>query len=105
MPSVEQLERLLAADPDDSFVHYALALEHAKAGDHDRAAESFDRCLALDELYCYAYFHKARSLEASGRKDDAKATLEAGLHAARRASDQKAIGEITSYLTNLRLTG
>lgn len=102
MPSVEQLEKLLAVDPDDSFMHYALALEYAKAGDHDKAAESFDRCIAIDEQYCYAYFHKARSLEADGQLEDARATLETGLGIAKRVGDQKAASEINSYLTTLR---
>jgi len=97
MPTVEQLERLEASDPNDPFIAYALALELAKQGEHDRALEAFDRCLALDADYLYAYFHKARSLEALGRVPDATALLEAGAARARKIGDAKALAEITGY--------
>ncbi len=102
MPSIQQLENLLAADPEDAFMHYALAMEYAKAGEHDRAVASYDRCLAIDEAYCYGYFHKAKALEAAGRADEAIATLQAGLAVAQRVSDQKATSEIGGYLSLLR---
>ena len=60
LPSIPQLEKLLALDPADAFVLYALAMEHAKLAEKDRAFAYFDRCIAADPAYCYAYFHKAR---------------------------------------------
>ena len=35
MPSIEQLKKLLELDPEDTFVLYGIAQEHAKAGDTD----------------------------------------------------------------------
>jgi tetratricopeptide (TPR) repeat protein len=61
MPTIEQLQRLYDADPSDPFAPYALAQEYAKQGDHAHAVEFYDRCLALDPDYLYAYFHKARA--------------------------------------------
>jgi tetratricopeptide (TPR) repeat protein len=101
MPSIEQLEKLLAADPADPFVLYGLAQEHAKRGEHARAIEFYDRCLAADPHYCYAYFHKARTQESAGRKAEAISTLKAGLAAARKAGDQHALSEIQGYLDEL----
>jgi len=101
MPSIARLEKMLEAEPDDTFVLYALAQEHAKAGSHDHAVTFYDRCLAVDAAYCYAYFHKARSLEALGQRDTAAETLRAGLEAARTANDLKAAGEIAGYLDEL----
>ncbi len=101
MPSIAQLEKLLALDAADPFVLYALAQEHAKVGTaeaHTRAIEHYDRCLAADAGYCYAYFHKAKSLEALERTSDAAATLRAGLAAARHANDAKAQSEMQAYL-------
>ncbi|MEK6702571.1 MAG: tetratricopeptide repeat protein, partial [Planctomycetota bacterium] len=65
MPSLQQLERLLVVDPQDAFVLYAIAQEHAKQGRHADAVAFYDRCLGVNAEYCYAYYHKARSLEAS----------------------------------------
>ena len=101
MPSIEQLERLLAADPRDPFVLYGLAQEHARTGDHARAVEFYDRCLEADPRYCYAYFHKAKSQEASGQNADAVTTLKAGLGAARATGDQHAASEIQGYLDEI----
>ncbi|MEM1186409.1 MAG: tetratricopeptide repeat protein [Planctomycetota bacterium] len=101
MPSIAQLEKLLSVDPEDTFVLYGLAQEHAKAGDHAKAVEHYDRCLAVDEAYCYAYFHKARSLEAMGEPEAASETLRAGLLVAQRTGDAKATSEIAGYLSEL----
>ncbi len=101
MSRIERLEKMLAADPRDTFVLYGLAQEHAKAGAHARAIECFDRCLAIDPHYHYAYFHKARALEAAGRTRDAIATIRAGLAAAGQAQDEKAAGELAAYLDEL----
>jgi tetratricopeptide (TPR) repeat protein len=101
MPSIQQLQRLLAADPADTFVLYAMAIELAKVGKHEEALAFFDRCIAADKLYCYAYFHKGRSLEALGRRDDLQTTLTAGVQAAREAGDGKALSEISGYLASL----
>lgn len=92
---------MLAAEPGDPFVLYGLAQEYAKAGDMARAVETYDRCLAADPHYCYAYFHKARALESLGRTADAVATLTAGIDAARRAADAHAEGELRAYLDEL----
>jgi len=103
MPTVAQLQRALAADPSDPFLHYAFAQELSKAGaaSLDPAIEAYDRCLALDPSYCYAYFHKAKVLEQLGRLDDAKATLTVGVAKAKQAADGKALSELAVYLDSL----
>jgi len=101
MPTIEQLEKLLSAEPDDAFTLYALALEHAKQGRHDMAVAFFDRCLASDEEYTYAYYHKARSQESADDLGGARATLETGLEVARRVGDAKATSEIGAFLQGL----
>ncbi|MCC6427588.1 MAG: tetratricopeptide repeat protein [Phycisphaerales bacterium] len=101
MPSIEALQRLLLADPDDAFVLYGLAHEHAKAGNHTEALAWYDRCLAIDPNYCYAYYHKARTLEALSRIPDAIATLKLGTQAANRTNDGHALSELQAFLTEL----
>lgn len=101
MPSLVQLERLLATDPNDAFVLYAIAQEHAKAGAFDRAVEFYDRSIEVAPDDGYAYFHKARALGAMGRTDLQVSALKAGLAAARRAGDGKALGELQGALDEL----
>jgi len=100
-PRLEKLEKLLAADPTDAFVLYGLAQEHAKLRDYTRAVEFYDRCLAADAHYCYAYYHKAVALQAMGRVEDARGALAAGITAAKAAGDQKALGELGTMLDAL----
>lgn len=101
MPSLDQLHRLLAADPSDAFVLYGIAQEHARLKDYPKAVEFYDRCLATDPRYSYAYFHKARALEALGRAADAAATLRAGQKAAKAGGDPHALAEISAYLDEI----
>jgi tetratricopeptide (TPR) repeat protein len=101
MPSIDQLEKLLASSPDDPFVLYALAQEHAKAGRHTAAIGFYDRCLALDPAYLYAYFHKARSQVAIEQEQHARDTLTAGITAARKAGDNHAVSELSAFLDEI----
>lgn len=101
MSRLAKLESLLAADPRDTFTLYALAQEHAKAGGWARAIEFYDRTLAADSAYCYAYFHKAKAQAARGDSTAAQATVAAGLAAAQRAGDAKALNELASLQIEL----
>lgn len=101
MPTIEQLEKLLTVDENDSFVLYALAQEHAKQDQHEQAIAYYDRCAIADPKQHYAAFHKATSLVAVGRKPEAIETLRAGLARARDDGDAKAANEIEGYLAEL----
>ncbi|MDX2017678.1 MAG: tetratricopeptide repeat protein [Planctomycetota bacterium] len=101
MPSLEQLRKLYAADPNDPFVLYALAQEHARLGQVEESLAHYDRCLSADPAYCYAYYHKAKVLAGAGREPEAIAVLRTGLTAARQARDTQAQGEISAFLDEL----
>lgn len=101
MPTIADLERLLAADPDDAFVIYGIAQEYAKAGQFERAVGFYDRCLSVDPAYVYAYFHKARALEALGRVQEAREALARGVDVARTTDDGHAMAELSAYLDEL----
>lgn len=101
MPSIEQLTRLLEAEPNDPFLLYGIAQEHLKNGDHDAAVEWFDRTIAADPKHAYAYFHKARAHEAADRREQAIESIRAGIVIARDTGDQKAWSELAGYLDEL----
>lgn len=98
MPSIAQLERLLASDPRDHFTLYALAQEHARLGQLDRAIEFFDRALEVNPDDGYTYYHKAKTLDAANRRAEAVATLRTGVAAAQRSRDSKALSELHALL-------
>lgn len=101
MTRLEKLKKLLEADPRDAFVLYAVAQEHAKAGDHGQAVAYYDRCLEVDPTYLYAYYHKAVSLREFGDAAGARITAARGTEAARAAADGKALGELTALTDEL----
>ena len=91
---LEKLTALHAADPSDADLPYMIALEHAKAGDNAQAIARFDKALAINAHYHYAYFQKAKALDDDGETDDAVAVLDVGIAMAGKAGDAKALGEL-----------
>jgi tetratricopeptide (TPR) repeat protein len=92
---------MLEKEPADPFLLYGVAQEYAKAGDAGRAVEYYDRCLAADPLYCYAYFHKARVQQQAGEVEAAITTVKAGLVAAKKAGDGHAASELQGLMDEL----
>ncbi len=101
MSRVDKLLRLYRTDPCDADVPYMIAQEHARAGDHTHAIQWYDTCLKMEPAYHYAYYHKAKSLEALERAGDAMSVLRDGLTRAKSAGDSKAANEIAAYLDEL----
>lgn len=96
-----KLQRMLEQSPDDPFLLYGVGMEHRKAGRFDEAVEWFDRTLAIDPLYCYAYFQKGQTLEDAGQDDAAREAYLAGVSAAREKGDAHAESEIAGALRML----
>ncbi len=98
MPSREQIEKLLAAEPDDLFLNFALAMELAKGDTKAPALQRFRRVIELDADYSPAYYQQGRLLLTLDRPDEARAVLTAGVEAARRSDDQHAAAEMNELL-------
>lgn len=101
MSRIEQLRKMWDADQADPDVPYMIAQEHGMTGDHAQAVTWYDHCLDIDPDYHYAYYHKARALEAMGRGADAAMVLRDGLERARDAANAKAADELAAYLEEL----
>ncbi len=101
MPTIEQLEKLLAVDPNDPFVHYGIGQERAKLGEHAQAIECYNEALRLDPSYCYAYYFKAISLKEIGRRDEAQDIIRVGIDHAQSAGDMKARSELETLLQTI----
>lgn len=98
MPTIEQLESLRAASPNDPFLMYGLAMAYAKADRHHEAIDWYDRCLAVDPQDCYAYYHKARSLQSLDRIEDATVVLHDGIRQAKAQGEAHAEMELKVFL-------
>lgn len=79
MARLDQLRKLAAAQPQDPFTHYGVALECVQLERWEEALAAFEQTLAIDREYAAAYFQKARTELKLGRRKEAVATLEAGI--------------------------
>jgi Flp pilus assembly protein TadD len=97
----QQLEEMLSVSPDDSFLRYGLAMEHAGAGQDDEAARCLRELLARDADYVPAYLQAGRALMRLGEDDEAREILRTGIVVANRKGDSHAAGEMTGFLESL----
>ena len=97
----KQLEEMLASDPDDAFLNYALAKELLTAGETTAALAAFDRVITLHPDYVPAYFQKGQALAETGEIEAARAVLTDGITVAERTRDTHAAAEMTDFLESL----
>jgi tetratricopeptide (TPR) repeat protein len=97
----EMLEEFLAADPNDSFTRYALALEFEKAGNANDAVAQLKEVIQRDENYVAAYYHLGRLLAKAGSEKEALDIYQRGLDIASKVGDQKTRNEIQEAIDML----
>jgi Tfp pilus assembly protein PilF len=101
MNRIEKIKQMLLAQPNDSFLQHALALEYLKLGEEDSAKKLFENVLHEDENYVGSYYQLAKLLEQQNRIEEAKAVYEKGMLKAKEASDQHAYNELRSAYEEL----
>ncbi|MCI0700497.1 MAG: hypothetical protein L0241_05390 [Planctomycetia bacterium] len=102
-PRMAQIEALLAEDPDDAFLRYGLAMEHASSGD-DASCVSVLRDLIArtkENPYVPAFLQCGQALMRLDRANEAAEVLRQGIAAAGRAGDLHAQGEMQGLLASL----
>jgi Tfp pilus assembly protein PilF len=94
MDRIEKLKEFLAANPADSFVQHALALEYIKLGNDAEARSLFEAILDRDPAYIGSYYHLAKLLERNNLIDEAIRVYEKGMEEAKKAGEMHALGEL-----------
>jgi tetratricopeptide (TPR) repeat protein len=69
------LQRADRLEPGKGSIVEALARAYYNSGQHDRAAETFERLLEIDPSLAYAHFGLGQSLKQLGRRDEARVHL------------------------------
>jgi hypothetical protein len=95
---MQQLEAMLAEEPDDIFLLYGLACEEVKQGQPAAGLSRFDDIHARFPDYVPAWFRHAQILAELGDTDAAKRIGQTGLETARRVGDLHAAGELAGFL-------
>jgi Tfp pilus assembly protein PilF len=101
MDRIEKLKEFLQANPKDSFVQHALALEYIKLGNDGEARILFENILDRESGYVGSYYHLAKLLERIGENDSAIKICEKGLVEAKKAGDQLAYNELQGVYDDL----
>ncbi|HVA95182.1 MAG TPA: tetratricopeptide repeat protein [Candidatus Dormibacteraeota bacterium] len=97
----EMLEEFVAAKPNDAFARYGLAMDCANAGDAADADRHFQALLGAHPEYVAAYFQYGQFLARTGRIEQARSTLTAGIATAQRTGDDHARSEMEAALAEL----
>ncbi len=98
---ISSLEKLLGTPRDGALLRYSLGLEHAKAGDHARAAQYLRDAVERDPSYSAAWKALGKALQDSGSGDAALDAYRRGIEAARAKGDRQAEKEMTVFMKRL----
>ncbi|UUO08776.1 hypothetical protein M4951_10785 [Blastopirellula sp. J2-11] len=101
----EQIEALLADEPNDSFLLYGLAMEYRKEGAHAEALARFDQLIQQTPPYVPAYFMAGQMLAEAGRANESRTWLRDGIEEAQRQGNAHAAGEMSELLMTLGQMG
>jgi len=91
---IAKLKEFLIANPADSFVQHALALEYIKLGDDEGARRLFEEILNREPGYIGSYYHLGKLLERIEKTEEAVKVYERGMEEAKKAGDNHAFGEL-----------
>jgi Flp pilus assembly protein TadD len=97
----QQIEEMLAEDPNDPFLRYGLAMEHVSAGQDEEAVRCFEQLRHTAPDYVPGYMQAGRALVRLDRVDEARAIFQAGIVAARQQNDSHAAEEMAGFLEGL----
>jgi predicted Zn-dependent protease len=97
----ERLEAMLAEQPADPFLRYGLAIERAKAGEHEQALADLRQLMRDPTPYVPAFFRAGQLLCDLRQFDDARTVLREGIDEARRQGNAHAASEMSELLVSL----
>jgi tetratricopeptide (TPR) repeat protein len=97
----EQIKELLAEDPNDPFLRYALAMEFVSEGAEEEALQCFQGIFRVAEDYVPAYQQAGQVLLRLGRPAEAAEVLRRGITAAARTGERHALEEMQAMLATM----
>jgi Flp pilus assembly protein TadD len=98
---LEQIQEMLADEPNDPMLRYMLAMEYASRGDDEEAVRSFRALLAVAADYVPAYMQLGQVLVRLDRPDEARTVFQDGIEIAQQKREDHAAGEMQAMLAEL----
>ncbi len=91
---LEQLKTFLKEQPNDPFLHYAMALEHLKLHEDEEALTIFTALTQTNPSYVGTYYHLGKLQEKLELYDDALDSYEKGITIAQQIADHHSLNEL-----------
>lgn len=98
MTRLAQLRQMLAEEPADAFLRYAISVELAAQGNRTEAIENVQQLLADQPEYLGAYYQLGQWLEQEGKNDEALRIYKAGVQLATKTGNKKTLGELNEAI-------
>ncbi len=95
---LKMIEQMLETNPNDSFLHYAAALEHQKIADLNQAIKILRSIIKNDPNYLASYYQLGKILEEKGKVEEAIEVYKSGKEVAKKQSEMKTLGELSEAL-------
>jgi uncharacterized protein HemY len=97
----QQIEAMLADEPNDPFLHYGLGMEYVGEGNLEQALGCFREAFRVDPDYVPAYQQAGQALVRLGRPADARTIWQQGIAVAGRKGNRHAADEMQGMLADL----
>ena len=94
MDRKQRIFDLLADNPQDPFLHFALAKEYEKENKQDEALTAYKKLVAEFPDYVGTYYHLGKLYERQNDPDRAADVYEAGMKIARAQGDNHSYSEL-----------
>lgn len=98
MERLSQILKMLQTHPDDTFLHYASAIEYEKMGDFAQARQVLEGLLKIQSNYLPTYYRLGQIYEQLQETELAVDMYKAGKKLARATNDFKTEGELSEAL-------
>lgn len=95
---LDKLRAFLEENPQEPFLHYAIASELLKQGDDKGALAGFEGVLRDFPDYVGTYYHLGKLHEQLGDFDKAALTYQQGMQVAQKAGDRNTLNELRAAL-------
>jgi tetratricopeptide (TPR) repeat protein len=99
---IDRIERLIALDPNDATLHFALGQACLEAGRFAEAVSALERAIALTPRYTAAYWPLGKALEGAGRLADAIPAYKRGIAVGKETGDVIPTSKMQARLKRLR---
>ncbi len=97
----QKIEAMLAKEPADQFLRYALAMELEKEGQHQQSLETFRGLMQDSQPHVPSFLMAGQHLTKQDRVDEARTILRTGIEEARRQGNAHAASEMSELLASL----